>query len=162
MSYRAVVTLTALLLGVGSAIAAGELSAAAFSLQDSQMLAQAPKPRTQRPSRDNWLRELDLSQEQIQKIRDIRNQYRNRITQQRQAVLQAQRELKALMVGNASAEQMRQKFDQVQTLRQTLNDTRMESMIAIRNVLNPEQRQKLSEVLQQYGKAGRDRGDDQF
>lgn len=162
MLYRAVVTLTALLLSAGGAIAASEGTVLASSLQSSQPFLQAQRSRSQRPSRDNWLQELNLSQEQLQQIREIRNQYRTRIAQQRQAVLQAQRELKSLMVSNASADQMRQKFDQVQALRQTLNDSRMESMIAIRNVLNPEQRQKMSEVLQQYGRAAGDRRGDPF
>lgn len=158
MLYRAVVTLVTLSLTIGSAIAVSEVIAAASSPQAPQRLAQLQKTRLQKSSKESWLRDLNLTPNQLRKIREIRNQYRDRLNQQRGAVLQAQRELKALMATNASAEQIRQKFDQVQVLKQALNDTRMESMIAIRGVLNPEQRQKLNAVLQQYSKSrNRDR-----
>jgi Spy/CpxP family protein refolding chaperone len=116
----------------------------------SQSLAQSP-PQPRRTETRGWLKELNLSPEQIQKIRQIRGQYQGRLTQQRQAVQQAQQELKELMTGNASTEQIRQKFDQVQRLRQELADTRMDSMLAIRKILTPEQRQKLADLLRQRG-----------
>ena len=109
-----------------------------------------------RSPRATWLRELNLSPEQLQKIQEIRNQYQERLNEQRQALQQAQQELKQLMASNTPVEQIREKFDQVQTLKQKLGDTRMESMLAIRDVLNPEQRQKLNTILKQRG-LGRDR-----
>ncbi len=115
----------------------------------------APHPRAQ------WLRELNLSADQVQRIQAIRDQYHAQLSGQRRAVQQAQQELQQLVDSNASAEQIRQKFDQVQTLKRQLNETRMESMLAIRAVLTPEQRQKMNEIMQRRGKRpGRDRGDE--
>jgi Spy/CpxP family protein refolding chaperone len=119
-----------------------------FALFQSSAQAQSNQPRG---AERGWLKDLNLSSEQIQKIRQIRGQYQGRLTQQRQAVQQAQQELKELMAGNASTEQVRQKFEQVQRLRQEQTNTRMESMLAIRGVLNPEQRQKLADLMRQRG-----------
>ena len=111
--------------------------------------------------RAQWLRELNLSADQVQKIQAIRDQYHARLSEQRRAVQQAQQELQQLMDSNASAEQVRQKFDQVQSLKRRLGETRMDSMLAIRAVLTPEQRQKMNELIQRRGnRPGRDRGDE--
>ncbi len=152
MFSRSVTAVVSLLLTASSAIALLDCPANALipSLHPGKKIAQVPKQITQnRPGRGGWLKELNLSPEQIQKIREIRNQYKDRLSQQRQAVQQAQRELKDLMAGNASADQVRQKHSQMQTLQQQLADTRMESMLAIRAILTPEQRQKLTEVMRQ-------------
>lgn len=149
MVIRPVSTLAALLMTVGSAIVLIP-PIAVISSAASQSFAQTP-PQPRRGEMKGWLKQLNLSAEQIQKIKQIRSQYQGQLTQQRQAVQQAQRELKELMAGNASTEQVRQKFDQVQRLRQELADTRMESMLAIRKILNPEQRQKLADLMRQRG-----------
>jgi len=155
MSYRSVPVIIALLLSLGSAIALPISTSASITLAQADLQS----PRRSRPQRkENWLQELNLNKEQIQKIQAIRRQYQDRLTQQRQSVKQAQQALKDLMAsGDAPSEQIRQKFNQVQTMQQTLADTRMESMLAIRNVLTVEQRQKMTELMQQR-KPGRGRG----
>jgi Spy/CpxP family protein refolding chaperone len=150
MVIRPVSTLAALVMTMGSAIVlTPPVAVVSSAISHSIALAQLNQPK--RAEARGRLKELNLSSEQIQKIRQIRSQYQGRLTQQRQAVQQAQRELKELMAGNASTEQVRQKFDQVQRLRQELSDTRMEIMLAIRKVLNPEQRQKLADLMRQRG-----------
>ncbi|UIE38779.1 Spy/CpxP family protein refolding chaperone [Leptodesmis sichuanensis] len=150
MVIRPVSTLAALVMTMGSAIVlTPPVAVVSSAISHSIALAQLNQPK--RAEARGWLKELNLSSEQIQKIRQIRSQYQGRLTQQRRAAQQAQRELKELMAGNASTEQVRQKFDQVQRLRQELSDTRMESMLAIRKVLNPEQRQKLADLMRQRG-----------
>ncbi len=163
MSYRSVPVMTALLLTLGGAIRETTPAGIAFPISAAPgiTMAQAdtPSPRRSRlQKKENWLQELNLTKEQIQKIQAIRRQYQDRLTQQRQSVKQAQQSLKDLMAsGNASSEQIRQQFNQVQALQQTLADTRMESMLAIRTVLTGEQRQKLTELMRQPEKTGRTR-----
>lgn len=153
MVIRHVATLAAVVCTVGSVIVLTP-PITVISSAVSQSLAQAQSSQPKQAKMKGWLKELNLSPDQIQKIKQIRSQYQGRLTQERQAVQQAQQELKELMTGNASAERVRQKFDQVQTLRQQLADTRLESMLAIRKVLNSEQRQKLAELMQRRGKLG--------
>lgn len=145
MLYRSIPVMIALLLTLGGAIVLPISTASCMTLAQ----ADTQSPQRSRPQRkENWLQELNLNREQIQKIQQIRRQYQDRLTQQRQSVKQAQQELKTLMAsGDASSEQIRQKFSQVQTLQQTLADTRMESMLAIRTVLTVEQRQKMTELI---------------
>jgi protein CpxP len=149
MLIRPVSSFGAVAIMLGSAIAlTAPIAVVSSAISQSSVQAQVNQPKgTER----GWLKDLNLSPEQIQQIRQIRGQYQGRLTQQRQAVQQAQQELKDLMAGNASTEQVRQKFDQVQRLRDELTKTRMESMLAIRGVLNPEQRQKLAELMRQRG-----------
>lgn len=165
MSHPSVPVTIALLLTLGGAIREKIPMAIAQPLSTpacitlAQADTQLPRRSPRLARKENWLQELNLSKEQIQKIQQIRRQYQARLTQQRQAVKQAQQSLKDMMASeNASSEQIRQKFSQVQTLQQTLADTRMESMLAIRSVLNVEQRQKLTELMRQSGKSGRGRG----
>lgn len=150
MVIRPVATLAAVVCTVGSAIVLTP-PITVISSALSQSIAQAQTNQPKRAEAKGWLKDLNLSPDQIQKIKQIRSQYQGRLTQERQAVQQAQQELRELMTGNASTEQVRHKFDQVQTLRQQLADTRMESMLAIRKVLNPEQRQKLADLMRQRG-----------
>lgn len=152
MSVRSLAVIVAVILSSGSAIAFTDAIVVAYPSHRSLQLAQ----RQPDSGQVNWLRGLNLKPDQIQKIQEIRNQYQARLNEQKQAVRQAQQELKQLMASNAASERIRQKFDQVQSLKQRLGDTRMESMLAIRNVLNPEQRQKLSEIIQQQGRRSRD------
>jgi Spy/CpxP family protein refolding chaperone len=73
-------------------------------------------------------------------MRAIRSQYKDKISQGRQNVRQAQQELRELMVGTASEDQLRTKYSQVKTLKQQVGDIQFESMLATRKVLNAEQR----------------------
>ncbi len=157
MFARSIAAIATLLITVGGIVTLTDAIVLADSAQIPLRLTQSQR----RPARADWLRELNLSQEQVQKIQEIRNRYEGRLTEQRQAVRQAQQELKQLMAGNASAEQLRPKFDQLQALKQKLSDTRMESMLAIREVLTSEQRQQLSQIIKQRG-GKRDRMESPF
>lgn len=96
----------------------------------------------------SWLRELNLTADQVQRIQTIRGQYREQLTQQRQSVRKAQQEMRELMAGSASTDTVRQKHNQVKTLRQQLADTQFESILAIREVLTVEQRRQFAEQMQ--------------
>lgn len=114
----------------------------------------------QRPpkgDRDGWLQDLNLSPEQMKQMQEIRGRYKDQLAQKKQAMRQARQELRSLMASNAPTEQVRQKYNQVKTLRQNHADAQFESMLAMREILTLEQRQKLAEKMdRQHGK-GRDR-----
>lgn len=105
---------------------------------------QAPSEQMSPDDKDGWLKDLNLSADQVQKIRAIRGQYQDKITQGRQAVRKARQELQALMAGDATEAQLRAKYNQVKTLKQQVADVQFESILATRNVLNLEQRRKLA------------------
>ena len=102
-----------------------------------------------------WLKDLNLSADQVQKMHAIRSQYKDKISQGRQTVRQSRQELQALMASDASEAQIREKYQQVKTLKQQVADAQFESMLATRNVLNLEQRRKFaSHMLKQRQNEG--------
>ena len=108
-------------------------------------VAQNPTPSaSQQRSQSGLLQALNLTPQQLQQIKVIRNQSKDQITQKRQAVRQAQQELEALMAGTASKDQVRDKYNQLKMLKQELADAQFETTLATREVLNPQQRQKFT------------------
>ncbi len=103
---------------------------------------------------DRWLQQLNLSQDQMQQIQAIRDRYKGQMEQRGQALRQAQQELGNLMAGTASSNDIRDKHRQVEQLRQQLAQMRFESMLEIRDVLSPDQRRQLSQMMQQRRENG--------
>jgi periplasmic protein CpxP/Spy len=124
-------------LGVTSAIAPGKLHSIL-----STAVAQTPIINPQKQSKQGWLKDLNLTSEQLQQIQDIRKISKGDIAQKRQGVQKVKQELETLMANTAPQNEVRKKYQQLKTLRQQLNDAQFENTLAIREVLNPEQRQK--------------------
>ncbi len=97
---------------------------------------------------DRFLQQLNLTPDQAQKVQAIRDQYNLDLAQRRQALKQAKQELQDLMVSTASEDQVREKHSQVETLEQQLRSVGFEQMLAIRQVLTPEQRTQAAEIIQ--------------
>jgi periplasmic protein CpxP/Spy len=89
-----------------------------------------------------WLKNLNLTAKQLEQIQAIRNKSKNDIPPKRQGVQKAKQELETLMASTAPQQEIRTKYKLLKTLRQELNDAQFESTLAIREILNPEQRQK--------------------
>lgn len=130
-------------------IALGSTTALAQpNLMSSQVAAQNPTPSPrQQPGKPGWLQNLNLTPQQMQQIKVIRTQSKDQISQKKQAIRQAQQELQALMAGTASQKQVRDKYNLLKTLKQQLADTQFNNTLAIREVLNPQQRQKFTEQM---------------
>ncbi len=131
---------------VAAIIAMASISALAQpNLLLLKAVAQNPTPSaSQQRSQSGLLQALNLTPQQLQQIKVIRNQSKDQITQKRQAVRQAQQELEALMAGTASKDQVRDKYNQLKMLKQELADAQFETTLATREVLNPQQRQKFT------------------
>lgn len=138
----AIATATIVALG-GSAIA---LTKPTLS---HQVIAQTPtnSPRQHRAQSGGWLKELNLTPQQIQQMKQIRTQSKEQMTQKRQAVRQGQQELHDLIAGRASTQQVREKYNQIKVIKQQLADAQFENTLAIREILNPEQRQKFADRM---------------
>mgnify|MGYP002777078166 CR=1 FL=1 len=94
-----------------------------------------------------WLQDLNLSQDQMRRIQAIRQRDRSDLSRDREAVRQRQQELRSLMAGTASEDEIRRKYQEVRDIRIRLVDAQFDSMLEMRNVLNPEQRQKFAERM---------------
>jgi periplasmic protein CpxP/Spy len=109
-------------------------------------------PRPAESGKPNWMNQLNLSQEQKQKLHAIHSQYKDQISQSKKAVRQSTQELSDLIISNASAEEIRAKHQQVQQLRQQLEQTSFESMLATREVMTPDQRREYAQLMEQRRK----------
>ncbi len=98
---------------------------------------------------NNLTKELNLSREQIQKLQQLRKNAQGKTKERRQILQIAKQELNQLIQGNASANQIRQKRQQVQSLQREIADTNFEKTLAIREILTPEQRVKLQQISEQ-------------
>ncbi|WP_309735518.1 Spy/CpxP family protein refolding chaperone [Chamaesiphon sp. OTE_75_metabat_556] len=97
----------------------------------------------------NLVKELNLSRDQIQRLQQLRKNAQGQNKERRQALQIARQELAQLIQGNGSSAQIRQKRQQVQSLQREIADTNFENTLAIREILTPEQRVKLQQVLEQ-------------
>ena len=61
-------------------------------------------------------------------------------------------QLRDLMASNASTEEIRAKYQQVQQLRQQLEDVSFESMLATREVMRLDQRQQYAQLMEKRRK----------
>ena len=98
------------------------------------------------------VKELNLSPDQIQRLQQLRigNQGKNKQRRERRQALKiAKQELAQLLQGNASPDQIRQKRQQVQSIQREVADINFENTLAIREILTPEQRVKLQQLMQQ-------------
>jgi Spy/CpxP family protein refolding chaperone len=93
--------------------------------------------------------QLNLSQDQQQKLQAIQSQYKEQISQRKQALRQTTQELRNLMAGNASDDEIRTKHKEVQGLRQQLDEVSFESTLAMRDVLTPDQRSQWAKLMEQ-------------
>lgn len=146
-----------------SALGALVLTTGAIALTTSTVFAQStPNPRNnnpmgmQRPDRatmrqgmeDRMARELSLTPEQITRSQALRQQYEAQITPLEQQLRQAREELKTLMTtSTATDSQIRGKYQQIQQLHQQVENLRFESRLAFRQILTPEQRQTLAQLM---------------
>ncbi|WP_421659284.1 Spy/CpxP family protein refolding chaperone [Leptothermofonsia sp. ETS-13] len=156
MFPRRIAAIAATVVILGGAIAISR-PGALFSNQ----IAQVSRESKER-SKGNWLKDLNLTPAQFQKIEAIRSRYKNDFTQQRQAVQQAQKELRAMLAGDTPVDQIRQKYNEVRTLKQRFADTRFNSLLETREVLNFEQRKKFVEHMRQKREGFRERFKDRI
>lgn len=97
----------------------------------------------------NLAKELNLSSDQIQKLQQLRKNAQGKTKERRKVLQTSKQELNQLIQGNASADQIRQKRQQVQSLQREIADTNFEQTLAIREILTPEQRVKLQQIIEQ-------------
>jgi Spy/CpxP family protein refolding chaperone len=116
-------------------------------------LAQNQMPQNKRMGRGNrmekLLQQLDLTSEQSQQIETIQEQFRSENEALWQEMQANKQQMRSLLSSDTSAEELRQQHQQAQSLHQQLSDNRFETMLQIRDVLTPEQRSELAQIMEQ-------------
>ena len=92
--------------------------------------------------------QLNLSSSQKERIKKIHSQYKQQIRKKNHNLSVLQKQLSDLMVGTESVESIRAKNQQLVNLRQEIGKLRFESMLATREILTPQQRQKFREIIE--------------
>ncbi|MEH2202389.1 Spy/CpxP family protein refolding chaperone [Nostoc sp.] len=145
MLIRRVSILAVAMIALGSTIALAKPT-----LLSRQVIAQTPTnlSRPNRAKSGGWLKDLNLTSQQLQQIKEIRRQSKQQIAQKSQEIRQGQQELHDLIAGTtANKEQVRDKYNQIKLVKQQLADIQFENTLAIREILNPEQRQKFADRM---------------
>jgi periplasmic protein CpxP/Spy len=154
MSIRQISAIAVLMLTLGSTAAA----TASPTPTEPQIIAQNQRPNRPGAGKEGRLFEkLNLTADQKQKMQVIRDRYKDQISQRMQAVRQARQELETMISGTVNVSQIRDKHRQIMGLRQQLEEVRFESMLAMREVLTSEQRNQLSQLMQQRREAAKNR-----
>ena len=100
----------------------------------------------QNPS--SLLHQLNLTDKQQEQIKIIHHRYKQQIQKKRSNLDILQQQLSDLMVGTESVELIRAKNRQLVNLREEIGELRFESMLATREILTPQQRQKFREIIE--------------
>ncbi|MEI6065147.1 MAG: Spy/CpxP family protein refolding chaperone [Pseudanabaena sp. ELA748] len=120
--------------------------------QDLDLLAKAPinpeRPDNADMPSGRMLKQLNLSPEQLQKLKAVRDRDQVRMRELVEQSRQAGKELRDLLAGTESSDVIRAKHNQVLNLQQELRKQHFERMLAMREILTPQQRKQLSEIMQ--------------
>ncbi len=108
----------------------------------SSPLAVGAEPR-QRMMR---LESLDLSATQRDQIRDIRQARRETMPESREALRQERENLRELMASDRDRAELLSQFEELQSLRRDHERAMFETMLDIREILTPAQRQQLADM----------------
>ncbi len=121
------------------------------SLTLAQVQVQAPTEGA------GWLPRLDLSPDQMVQLRSIQQQNQGDLGQKTQELRQARQQLRQLLAGEASAGQVQDQYRRMQQLSRQVEDQRFEVILRVREVLTPEQRERMAELLESRNSGVRDR-----
>lgn len=91
--------------------------------------------------------QLNLTEQQHKQLNKIHHQYRQQIFKKKDTIAKLQQQLSDMMVGTESVELLRQKNQELNLMRQEMSSLRFESMLATREILTPQQRQKFRELV---------------
>jgi len=121
------------------------------ALTQTMELAQAQNRwggnREQKQSR--LVEELNLTTQQQQQMQAIKARYEPQMNQLREEMKTERQTLQTMMTGNESAENIRAQNQTIANLNQRMRSLGFESMLEMREVLTPEQRQKFAQMMNQ-------------
>ena len=95
-----------------------------------------------RMHRQGVMKELNLTQEQRQKMRELRQQHRAGMKGLRSQMRQARESMKKAFQENSSEGQLRTLHNKLMDLQKSVATKRFENLLEVRKILTPEQRKK--------------------
>ncbi|MFA5271717.1 MAG: Spy/CpxP family protein refolding chaperone [Candidatus Omnitrophota bacterium] len=132
----------------------------AFTLMSAAYAADNPtqtKP-VREKSREQFSKELNLTPEQQSKLTENRKAQRKNLAQLRKAVKENEAKLReALKVPGVTKSSVQPIANEIKSLQAQLIDSRIESILAVRQILTPEQVVKFDQMADKYRKNRGDR-----
>jgi periplasmic protein CpxP/Spy len=125
-------------------------STSAFDRANSPAIVsqqKSPSESVNKNSRSDLIQQLNLTKQQKQEIEAIRRRYHQQIVLRRQNIDALQQQLSQMMAGNDSVSAIRAKNRELMTLDREIGDLRFEIMLATREILTIEQRQKFLNIV---------------
>ncbi|MFM2311144.1 MAG: hypothetical protein RLZZ04_420 [Cyanobacteriota bacterium] len=123
------------------------LSGASSSASTEIILADRTLSTRPQEGLDSLFQQLDLTPEQAQEIKQIHLQYRQKILTKKEHILRLQHQLSDMIMGTETLALLRAKNQQLSALRQEMESLHFESMLATREILTPQQRQKFRKLV---------------
>jgi periplasmic protein CpxP/Spy len=106
------------------------------------------QPRRERSQKMGQLfQSLNLTPDQAQKLKSIRQEYKDPIREQQRSLREARQAMQQMIGSNTPASTVLSKFQEVQQMQQSFNQLRFKSLLAMREVLTPAQRQQLAQQM---------------
>ena len=140
--------LAILIVHISPVFANSRLSLPIYSNISSKITVADNALATNEPNFPSVLHQLNLSSIQKDRIKRIHHQYKQQIIRKKSNLSILEQQLSDLMVGTESVELIRAKNRQLVDLRQEIGQLRFESMLATREILTPQQRQKFREIIE--------------
>ena len=162
LRYLAILAAVPLLLPVGHSLTQlASNTKVAYAEPAPELIAQAtdsPESGGPRKGRrfQKLVEELDLTSEQQEAIRAIREEARSEKQALRQQMRQERETMRTLLASDTSRDELRSQHQKMLALRQDMATKRFETMLDVRDQLTPEQRAKFAELRGKHrGRHGR-------
>lgn len=114
----------------------------------SARIAQRPGHQRHHGFSERLIEELDLSDNQAEQIKEIYEQSRQEMVSLHEEAKEAKSDMQELWSGNSSESQLRRQHDKVQDIHQKMGSQKFDTMLKVRRILTPEQREKMAELQQ--------------
>lgn len=119
------------------------------SLKPNYIAQMGHRQRGERRGRERgeFMAKLNLTTEQQQQMQSIRSKYQPQMDSIRQEIRSEREKLRQMMANNTSADNLRSQHNKIASLNQKIGDLRFQSMLEMREVLTPEQRQQWNQMM---------------
>lgn len=91
-----------------------------------------------------FFQSLNLTPDQRKKLKSVQQQYQGQIREQQRNVQEARQTMQQMLGNNTPSATVLAKFQDLQQMQQSLGQLRFKSLLAMREVLTPTQRQELA------------------
>ena len=114
----------------------------------SARIAQRPGHHRHHGFSQRLIEELDLNDDQAERIKAIYEQSRQDMVSLHEEAKEAKSQMQELWSGNSSESQLRRQHNKIQDIHQKMGSQKFETMLKVRDVLEPEQREKMAQLQQ--------------